>query len=119
MPVLPAVSVAPWAPVARPSPPASTPISSTVLVVVEGLEGADRVRARADAGDHARRQPAGHVADLAARLVADHALQVAHHRRKRRRADDRTDDVVGVLDGLDPVADRGGDRLLQGLAIRP
>ena len=32
---------------------------------------------------------------LRARLVADHALEVAHERRVGRRADRRADDVVG------------------------
>ncbi len=76
-------------------------------VVDERHEDPDRVGAAADAGDHALRQPAGLLEHLGARLVADHALEVAHERRERRRADARADDVVGVADVGDPVADRG------------
>ena len=82
-------------------------------VADERHEDPDRVRAAADARDHARREPAEHVQRLGARLVADHALEVAHERRERRRADRRADHVVGVADVGDPVADRGGDRLLE------
>ena len=67
-------------------------------VVDERHEDPDRVGAAADAGDHALRQPAGPLEHLRARLVADHALEVAHQRRERRRADARADDVVGVAD---------------------
>ena len=93
----PTVSGAPWRRVSMPSPPASTPISSTSLVVEERGEDADRVRAAADAGDHARGQPPLALEHLRARLVADHALQVAHERRVGRRPDDRADHVVRAL----------------------
>ena len=42
-------------------------------------------------------QPALALEQLRARLVADHALQVAHERRVGRRADDRADHVVRAL----------------------
>ena len=83
-------------------------------VVDEGDEAADRVRAAADAGDHPVGQPSRRGEDLLAGLVADHPLQVADERRVRGRADRRADDVVGVGDVRDPVADRRADRLLQG-----
>ena len=82
-------------------------------VVDERHEDPDRVGAAADAGDHALGQPARLLEHLRARLVADHALEVAHDRRERRRADARADDVVGVGDVGDPVADRGRHRLLE------
>ena len=82
-------------------------------VVDERDEGADRVRAAADAGDHAVGQPAGLLEDLRARLVADDPLQVAHERGERRGADARADHVVGVADVGDPVADRRADGLLE------
>ena len=63
--------------------------------------------------DHALREPPRCREHLRARLVADHALQVADERRIRRWPDARADDVVGVGDVRDPVADRGGDGLLQ------
>ena len=107
-----AESEAPWRP-SRPSPAGLDADQLDALVVDEAGEGADRVRAAADAGDHAVRQAARRGEDLLAGLVADHALQVADERRVRGRADGRADDVVGVADVGDPVADRGADRLLQ------
>ena len=85
-----------------------------LLVAEERHEGADRVAAAADAGDHAVGQAARSLLEhLSARLVADHALEVAHQRRVRRRADGRADHVVSGRDVRDPVADRRADRLLQ------
>ena len=52
--------------------------SSTSASSTNGDEDADRVGAAADAGDHAVGQPALALEHLRARLVADHALQVAH-----------------------------------------
>ena len=86
-----------------------------VRVVDEAVEDADRVRAAADAGDDRVGQPALGGEDLLARLVADHALQLADELRVRRRADARADQVVGRLDVRDPVADRLARRLLQRL----
>ena len=54
----------------------------------------------------------------AARLVADDALELAHHPRERMRADDRADAVVRRLDGRDPVAQRLVDRVLERRAAR-
>ena len=59
------------------------------------------------------RRPA-RSSSVAARLVADDALQVAHDRWVRGRADGRADDVVRRGDRRDPVADRLADGLLQG-----
>ena len=87
-------------------------------VVDERHEDADRVGAAADARDHALGQPARLREHLRARLVADHALEVAHDRRERRRADARADDVVGVADVGDPVADRGRHGLLERAGAR-
>ncbi len=50
---------------------------------------------------------------LLARLVADDALEVTHHRRIRMRAGDRTDAVEGVGDIGDPVAQRLVHRILE------
>src|SRR5918999_1854625 len=84
----------------------------------EGHERADGVRAPADAGDHAVGKPPGGLEDLGARLVADHALEVAHQRRERRWADARADHVVRAADVGHPVADRGRHRLLQRAGAR-
>ena len=83
------------------------------VVAGEGRERADRVRAAADAGHHARRQPPAPLQDLRARLVADHALEVADERRERRRADAGADRVVRVPHVGHPVADGGRDGLLE------
>ena len=83
------------------------------LVVEEGVEGPDRVRAPADAGDH----PGGKCClgrqRLLSRLVADHPLQVPHQRRIRSRPDHRADDVVGRSHVGHPVPDRRADGLLE------
>ena len=76
------------------------------LVGEERVEEADGVRAAADAGDQRIGQPALGLQYLPARLDADHRLEVAHHGRIGVRTDDRPDDVVGVFDVGDPVAQR-------------
>ncbi len=93
--------------------PGLDPDQLDIGVLEEGGEGPDRVRAAADAGDHAGRQRSLRGERLLAGLVADHALQVADQRRIGRRADGGADHVVGGGDARDPVADRGADRLLQ------
>ena len=60
----------------------------------KSVEHADRVRAAADAGDHRVGQPSLGGEDLLARLAPDHALQLAHELRIRRRADAGADQVV-------------------------
>ena len=50
---------------------------------------------------------------LRARLVADHALEVAHHRRIGMRTRHRADAVEGRLAGRDPVAHRLVHRVLE------
>ena len=81
-------------PISSPRPPASTPTSARVGVEEAG-ERADRVRAAADArDDEVGVVAAEDRAALLARLVADDALELAHHPRVRVRADDRADAVV-------------------------
>ena len=70
------------------------------------MEQAHGVRAAADAGDQRVGQAALGLHHLLARLVADDALEVAHHRRIGMRARHRADAVEGVLAGRDPVAQR-------------
>ena len=65
-------------------------------VVEERMEQAHGVRAAADAGDQRIRQPAFGLLHLRAGLVADDALEVAHHRRIGMRAGDRADAVERV-----------------------
>ena len=76
------------------------------LVVEEGMEQAHRVRAAADAGHQRVRDAALGFHHLRPRLLADHALEVAHHRRIGMRAGHGADAVEGRLAGGDPVAQR-------------
>ncbi len=84
-----------------------------LAVVHEPGEHADRVAAAADARERAIRQPPGLLEDLLTGLVADAALQIAHDGRVGSGPDGRAEDVVRVADVGHPVADRGGDRLLE------
>src|SRR5258706_160510 len=68
-------------------------------VADEGMEDADRVRAAAHAGEDRVGQTPGRFEDLAARLDADHALEIAHDRRIGMRAERRAEQIVGVVDG--------------------
>ena len=72
--------------------------------VDEPGEDADRVRAAADAGDDDVGIAPEQLVALRTSLVADHAVELAHHPRVRVRAHHRAEAVVGVLDGGDPVA---------------
>src|SRR6266545_2968302 len=81
----------------------------------EGAEDADRVRSTANTGDHHIGQSPGGLLDLLARLPANHALEVAHHRWVGVRAKRRAKQVVGVGVG-DPVAHRFVDRVFERLA---
>ena len=87
-----------------PSPPASTPIDLHAVVVQERVEQADGVGAAADAATTASgsRPSCSRICARASR--ADHRLEVAHHRRIGVRAGRRADQVVGVVDVGDPVA---------------
>ena len=58
-------------------------------------------------------RPAGALEHLRPRLAPDDRLKIAHHARIRRRADDRADDVVAVVDVRDPVANRFARRVLE------
>ena len=79
------------------------------------MEQAHRVGAAADAGDQRIRQTAFGLLHLLARLVADDALEIAHHHRIGMRARDRADAIERVLDIRDPVAQRLVHRVLERL----
>ena len=66
-------------------------------IVEERMEQAHGVGAAADAGDQRIRQAAFGLLHLLARLVADHRLEVAHHRRIGMRAGDGADAVERVV----------------------
>ena len=84
-------------------------------LVEERVEKADRVRAAADAGDQAVRQTAFEFEHLRPRLLADHALEVAHHGRIGMRAGDGADAIIGVVDVGHPIAQRLVHGVLEGL----
>src|SRR5215813_1363541 len=48
-------------------------------VIEEGVEQSDRVAASADTRNRGVRQPAFRFQNLPPRLVADHAMKIAHH----------------------------------------
>ena len=87
-------------------------------VVKERMEQAHGVRAAADAGDQRIRQPAFGLLHLHAGLVADDALEVAHHHRIGMRAGDRADAVERVRHVGHPVAQRLVHRVLERLRAR-
>ena len=77
------------------------------------MEQPHGVGAAADAGDRRVGQPALGFLQLLLGFLADHRLEVAHHHRIRVRAGDGADEVVGVRDIGDPVAQRLVHRVLQ------
>ncbi|KAF5033571.1 hypothetical protein DSECCO2_605270 [anaerobic digester metagenome] len=79
------------------------------------MEKADGVGTAAHAGHQVVGQPALALHELCAHLAADDGLEVADHDRVREGPQGRTQDVVRVLQVLDPVFQRRVDRVLQGL----
>ena len=113
----PPVSDAAWRPVSMPSPPASTPISRTLAC---GMYGWKMPIALEPPPTHAMTASGWRPAcsrHLRHALVADHALEIAHHHRVRMRAGDGADDVERVLDVGHPVAHRLVERVLQRLRL--
>ena len=74
------------------------------------MEGANGVRAPADAGDDRVRQRAALGQYLCARLTANDGLQLAHQIRIRMRADGRAHQVIGLQRIRHPGAQRLVDR---------
>ena len=95
------------------APPAGSAPTSRAAVPDEPGEDPGRVGAAADAGDDDVGVAAGQRAALLAGLVADHAVELADHPRVRVRAHHRTEAVVGVADGGDPVPHRLVDGVLE------
>jgi len=89
-------------------------VEGDALVVEERVEHADRVRSAADAGEDRVREATEALEELGAGLFPDDLLEVADHRGERVRARGGAEDVVGRLDGGDPVAVGLVDRVLQG-----
>ena len=88
------------------------------LVIEEGMEEADRVRSAADGGDEHVGEAALGLEDLFARFGADHRLEVADELGIGVRPRDGADDVEGVVDVRDPVAQRLVHRVLERLGAR-
>src|SRR6185295_13751809 len=84
------------------------------LVLDVRVEDAHCVAAATDAGNHRIGLAPDAFVHLHDALVADDALEVAHHRRVRVRACDRADDVEGVVDVGDPIAQRFVQRVFEG-----
>ena len=88
------------------------------VVVEEGGEEADRVGAAAHARRDGVRQHAVLLEALGARLVADAAAEVADHRRERVRPGRGAEEIGGVVDAGDPVAQGLVDGVLEGARCR-
>ena len=84
-------------------------------VVVEGVEQADTVTAAADAGHQVVRQAVVSGQDLLSGFLPDDDLEVAHYHRVGVRADHGAEQVIGVPDITDPIA----DGLVDGVFQRP
>jgi hypothetical protein len=82
-------------------------------IVEERVEQADGVRATADRGHQQVGQAARAREHLCARLATDHALEIADQLGIGVRASGRADDVEGVVDIGDPVAQRLVHRVLE------
>src|SRR5439155_19735832 len=77
-----------------------------VVVVQKSVERSHRVRAAANAGDDGRGQSSGPLEHLRPRFTTDDRLEIAHHSRVRRGADNGPDDIVAVVDVRNPITDR-------------
>ena len=86
----------------------------TAASSMNAVEDADRVGAAADAGERRRRAGGRRARGTAARASTPMtAVEVADHLGERVRAGDRAEEVVGVVDVGDPVAQRLVDRVLE------
>ena len=77
------------------------------------MEQADRVRSATDRRDQQVGQAVDAAQHLSAGFLADHALEVADQLRIGVRASGGADDVEGVVDVRDPVAQALVHRILQ------
>ena len=85
-------------------------------IVQERREDAHGIGASADTGGDGIGKSPCRGEDLLACLLADDRLEGAHHRREGARSGDRAQDVVGLVDGRDPVAHGLVDRVLESAA---
>ena len=82
-------------------------------IVEERMEQADGVGAAADARDQRIGQAPFSGLHLRAHFIADHALEIAHHRRIGMRASRRADAIERVGDIGDPIAQSLVHRVFQ------
>lgn len=89
------------------------PVEADLGVGDERGEDADGVGTAAHARRHRVGEPPCELQDLRAGLFPDDVVQVAHHRRERVRARDRSEQVMGVVHVGHPVAERLVDGVLE------
>ena len=97
------------------APPAGSTPTSRAVGVDESREDPDRVRTATDASDDDVGVTTGQRPALLSRLVADHPVELTNHPRVRVRTHHRTQAVVAVTDGGDPVPHRLVDGVLERL----
>ena len=84
------------------------------FVIEEGVHDADGVGAAADAcADSIGMVDAIPILQLLFRFLSDDLLEVAHHGWERMRSCDRAEQIMGVFDVGDPVAQRLVDGVLE------
>jgi hypothetical protein len=90
-------------------------------IVDERIEHAHGVTAAADAGDDRVREPSDCFETLGARLAPDDRLELANHERVWMRPEYRSQQVVTVAHGRDPVTHRFVDGVLErsGAGVNP
>ena len=98
-----------------PSPPASKPYKATSEIRNEIGEDAQGIGTTANTSRHRVGEPAVALPQLGFGLRTDHPLKLADQHREGMWTGDRADQVVGVVDGRDPVPQRVVHCVLQGL----
>ena len=83
-------------------------------IVQERVEQTNRVRTATHAGSNTIGQAASLSQNLLARLLTDSVMEETHHRRERVRTRSGTQQVVGVLNVRNPVAQRLINGVLEG-----
>lgn len=85
-----------------------------VGVIDEGVEEAHGIGAAADAGDEKLGEAAFFLEDLLAGFESDDAVEVADHHGERVGAEGGAENIMGVIDGGDPVAHGFVDGFFEG-----
>ena len=77
------------------------------------MKQADSIRPTSDAREQCVRQFSGLRKNLLTRFTPNHALKFAHHKRIGMRTQGATEQVIGVVNVCDPVAQSFIDGVLQ------